>query len=224
MSKRRTLEEIRNSIAAFDRDHVERRVRETVAERFAEDMQAHLEWDPMKTWATTVPGHVANDLWNLLGDWYHQGPIVGDETARGFCWCHGLAAAVKDVAPDKVIDAATAALMAEIDAALDWRMQIIERIDALVVGGDETEDALVAVVERVVDLGIWDAWYHNVWPAVMWFLDAIGAPASPDLASTISNLADVNFTSWSEPNSSNVTHFAEEVAWKLLEAELDAQR
>ena len=111
--------------------------------------------------------------------------------------------------------------MQQIDSMHQWRVGVLDSIDSAVSRGLADEDALLAVVERVIELGIWDAWYVNAIPAARLLIEASGRNVTEPLMRTIDELTNKQFTSWSEPKTESIRSFAEEAAWAIVEAQLD---
>lgn len=217
------FERVRRSLDEYDRDDVASKLLDLVERRLATDVDHQPEWDPTHPGAATTVGNLANDLRNVLGDWYFYGPIVGDETVTGFCWCHSPQKAASKAPVGHAAEGVTDALMEQVDRMHAWRVGILETIESAIEDGMSEEDALVAVVERVIELGIWDAWYWNAATAARLLVEAAGRTVSDTFLESLTTLTETKFTSWSEPTSESIFSFAEEAAWAIVEAELDAR-
>jgi hypothetical protein len=158
------------------------------------------------------------------GAWYGSGRHrAGDETVRGFCWCHSPWQGWSEVPAAEACERATQRIVDEVRACHAWYVAIARWIEASAAPGDDPDafEFLVAgVVDLVVDLGIHDSWYGNVTPIVAWALERHGAVVPEELAEAIEALCELNFTSWSEPASARRHDFAEAVALALLDRAL----
>ncbi|MCA9688820.1 MAG: hypothetical protein KC636_04375, partial [Myxococcales bacterium] len=115
-------------------------------------------------------------LTTCCGSWCSAGQLPGDESARGWCWCHSPWKGWEG--PTRpAIERAVASVVDEVRACLQWHRQMAAVIEASAAPGEDP-DALalliVALVDQIVALGIHDAWYPSIAPVVAWALERHG--------------------------------------------------
>lgn len=206
---------LRRQLDAVDWEGLRQELREVLASRTGPGLPV----------ARDVAGPLREVLTRRLGDWYARGPQVGDESVTGWCWCHcalrGWDPARRDASLDAVVDG----LLLEAQACRSWRVALLDAIDTT--DPWELDDqagltaAILVVVEALLGLGIHDAWYPNLVPAVRWLAEARGQAVDDALEARLEALTGTRFTSWTTPSVADRRAFAEQAAWALLEAELD---
>ncbi|MCB9672838.1 MAG: hypothetical protein H6734_25425 [Alphaproteobacteria bacterium] len=175
---------------------------------------------PLLTPATPDAVAVRHTLRDALGPWYAAGPHVGDESITGWCWCHSFLCSA--ALPADRAEARWGGLVEQIDGCVAWRRDLITWLhglpdDAL----DQPEAALVGLVEQLVALGIYDAWYVHVQVGVAWMLDRFGVLRDDALSDRLCALTETSFTSWVAPAPRDIARFADAAAWEIVERLLD---
>lgn len=190
------LDEVERSLDAFDAEQVRRAV-----------------WSGLMD--EGPPHRFSERLDQALGVWYQAGPRVGDESVRPWCWCHSFRR-------PPTIGERWASVLEELRFGIAWRRSVIAAvhgIDDL----EEPEQAVLQLLDTVIGLGIHDAWYVHIDAALAWLMDHLGIPRDDARTEALYLACERRFTSWTTPGPETRRAFADEVAWTLVEQQLDSQ-
>lgn len=191
------LQEVERSLQAFDAEQVRRSV-----------WSGLMEVGP--------PHRFGERLEQALGVWYQAGPQVGDETVRGWCWCHAFRS-------PPTIGLRWASVLEEIRFAHRWREAMIEAVHGVSSLG-APERVVLQLLEVQLGLGIHDSWYAHVHVPLAWLMDHLDLPRDDRRTEAFYLACERRFSSWVEPDGAEREAFADEVAWMLVEQELDRAR
>lgn len=167
-------------------------------------------------------------LRNTLGVWHRSGgPALGDETIRGWCWCHNFIEFFDPNNRDESVLKTTSNVVDELKSVHGWYTHIQRYFESLEpVNESEREAQLIgmldALVDQVIQYGIHDSWYYCLGPATVWMLEVQGVEVTPAWADQLFDSLYNYFESWSAPKPERRRAFTQDTAWQALLLEFES--